>query len=66
MDQNYLKLIKYVGAAADLAEGLTATLKSGKDRITSETIVNLSKFYSASEAVQKILDVIEKDKVSIN
>lgn len=66
MDQNYVKLIRYVGAASDLAEGLTAALKAGHTVITSETIVNLSKFYAASEAVQKILDVIERDKVSIN
>lgn len=64
---DYHKLINYVDAASNLAEGLSGDLRgSKKGRISNETVLNLAKFYSAANAVQKLMDTVEQDKRRIN
>lgn len=64
---DYMRLVRYVDAACNLAESVTADIKGSKSpKISNETVINLSKFYAASQAVQKLLDMVEKDKVQVN
>jgi hypothetical protein len=66
MSPERLKIIKFVNAAADLAEGLTRNLKSKQRVVTDETVVALARFYSASKEMQDLLDLIERDNQEIN
>lgn len=61
----YMKLVKYVNAASDLAESVTRDIKKGK-KISSQTVVHLSKFVTASHLVQKMIDQIEQTNYNLN
>lgn len=64
---DYRKLIVYVDAASNLAEGIQADLRgSKKGLISNETVLNLAKFWAAANNVQKLMDAVEKDKTRIN
>lgn len=65
MTPERLKIINYVGAASDLAETLKRNLESKKQKITSETVVCLAKFYKAANDMKDLLDVLEADKKQI-
>lgn len=66
MTEERTQIINYVESAATLAENLTRNLKSRGKKIDDETVVALAQFYKASKAMQNLLDLIEKDKVSLN
>lgn len=61
----YAKIVKYVNAAADLAEAIQKDIKKS-DRYTTETIHALAKFFRASKDVTKFIDMVEKDSVKLN
>lgn len=64
---DYMRLINYVDAASNLAEGIAADIKSSKSpSISNETVVNLAKFYRAARNVQELRDMVETDKTRIN
>lgn len=65
MNENYLKLVRYVNAASEMAESLTKDIKAGK-AISNETVLAVSRFISASSSIQKMLDQVESDKVKLN
>lgn len=60
MDKDYLKIIAYVNAAANLAESVEADIKSKKREISSSTVVKLGKFASAAHQIQSLLDTVEQ------
>lgn len=65
MNPDYLKLVRYVNAATDMAEALEADIKSKSRKVSDKTILALSKFISAAHAVQKLLDEVEATKVKL-
>lgn len=62
---DYIKIVKYVNAAADLAEAMQADIKKG-DKYTTKTITALARFFRASQEVTKFFDMVEKDNVQLN
>ncbi len=66
MNAEYLKLVKYVNAVADLAECVLKDIKSKDQRITNETVLALSRLTAASSSVQKMLDQVELTNVKLN
>lgn len=61
----YIKIVKYVNAAADLAEAMQADVRKG-DKYTTRTITALARFFASAQALTKFLDMIEKDNVKLN
>ncbi len=64
-NSEYQKLLKYVYAAADLADSATKDLTRGK-KYTTETILALSKFISEHNSFQKLVDEVQKSNVRLN
>jgi len=62
---DYIKIVKYVNASADLAEAMQADIKKG-DKYTTKTITALARFFRASQEVTKFIDMVEKDNVQLN
>lgn len=65
MTPDYLKLIKYVNCASELAESLQGDIKRG-EKVTSNTVVKLSKFIAAAQAIQNLLDQVQVDTIKLN
>lgn len=61
MDTELTKISKYVNAGADLAESLEADIRAGK-KITSQTVLNLSKFIAAAKEVSKLWETMSNEK----
>ncbi len=66
MSEDYQKLVKYVGAAHDLAESIEADIKNKTRKISSKTVLALSKFVTASHAIQNMLDHVEAANIKLN
>lgn len=66
MNESYLKLIKYVNAATDMAESLERDIKAKDRKVSNDTVLALSKFVAAANSVQKMLDQVERDTVKLN
>ena len=66
MNAEYMKLVKYVNAVADLADSVLKDIKSKDKKISNETVLALSKLTSASETIQKMLDQVELTNVKLN
>lgn len=66
MDKNLLLLLNYVNAATDLAESVEANMATKNKKLTSETIVAVSRFRAAAERFQKIIDQLHKTNVKLN
>jgi hypothetical protein len=58
-------LTKYVNAASDLAEALEVDIKKG-NKISTETVLRLSKFVAAAKAVSSLLDDLDAVGVKLN
>ena len=54
----FIKLLRFVNASADLAEGVERDIKNGK-KISSDTVLRLSKYVSAAKSVANLLDQVE-------
>jgi len=67
-NSEYQKLLKYVYAAADLADAMAKDLTKGrgKARYTDQTVIALSKFVSEHNSFQKLVDQIQKSNVQLN
>lgn len=61
----YIQIVKYVNAAADLAESMHLDIRKG-DKYSTKTITALAKFFSSSKEVAKFIDMVEKDSVKLN
>lgn len=66
MNEEYLKLVKYVGAASDLAEAIEVDIKSKSRTVSTETVLALSKFVAAAHSVKKMLDTVESSRIKLN
>ncbi len=64
-NSDFQKLINYVNAATDLAESVEADVKKGK-KLTSKTVLALSKFVSQANSFQKIVDQVQSNSVRLN
>lgn len=61
----YFLLKQYVDAAHDLAETIEDDIKKGK-KISSKTVLQLSKFVKATQAFSKQLEVLNALTYEIN
>lgn len=66
MSKEYIKLVKYVNAATDLAEAIEADIKSKNRRVSNKTVSALSSFIAAAHAVQKLIDQVQASSVKLN
>ena len=55
-----LRLIEYINAATDLAEGVQGDIKSDKKTYSNETIIKLSKFIASANRFRHILDLVDQ------
>lgn len=62
---DYSDILAYVEAASTLAESLERDITKGP-RISTNSIVALSKFTSAAKNVKPLLDMVEVDKLKLN
>jgi len=54
------KLIDYMDAATDLAESVIQDLRRN-GKVSEETVIKLSQFRAKAEAIQKFVDMINKE-----
>lgn len=66
MTEDYIKLIKYVNCASDLAEFVRKDIQSKSRKVSNDTVLALSKFISAAGAVETMLDFVESKRVKLN
>ncbi len=66
MSPELRQIIAYVDAASDLAEQVTADLKTKDRKVSDETVLKLSKFIAKAGAFQKLLDSVEAARVKLN
>ncbi len=64
MDRELAKISKYVNAGADLAESLEVDIRAGK-KITSQTVLNLSKFIAAAQEVSKLWEKLLEEETKL-
>jgi hypothetical protein len=65
MDLELLNLTKYVDAVAELAATLESDIKAG-DKISSKTVLALSKLVAAARTVERSLSIVEHGKQKYN
>ena len=58
IDNAYIELAKYVNATADLAESVERDIRNG-NKISSDTVLALSKLIAAAKRVENIVDMFE-------
>lgn len=64
MNKAFLDLTKYVNAGADLAESIAADIQAGS-KITSKTVLALSKFSAAARDVSNMLDDMDDTDIKL-
>lgn len=62
----YMKLVRYVNAATDLAEAIERDVKAKNRKVSNDTVIKLSKFTMAANLIQKMLDQVEQTNYKLN
>ena len=63
--EHYLKLKRYVDSAAALAAQVQKDIEAGK-KISTQTVLKLSKYVSASNDYAKYLDLLNSINMDLN
>lgn len=66
MSKEFDDIVKYVDCAACLADAVEADVKSKGRKISSATVLALSKFITAAAVLQPLLDTAEASRVKLN
>ncbi len=66
MNEDYVKLVKYVNAAHDLSEAVVADIKTKGRKVSDKTVLALGKFTTAAFAIQNMLDHVEAQNIKLN
>jgi hypothetical protein len=66
MSEEYLKLVKYVNAATDLAESVEADIKRKGAKVSNDTVLRLGKFVAAAHAINNMLEHVKSLNETIN
>lgn len=65
LEEEYIKIVEYVDCSQTLAECIQKDIKLG-DKYSSETVVALSHFISATRNVSNFLGLVEQNRTKIN